>query len=72
MITTLENPRHKRANQLARLHLLGFDESRYNPVTQGFRVGCSQCQAACINGIPCHEQGCPNTQHRLPEGEEYE
>lgn len=24
------------------------------------RVGCSQCQAVNINGVSCHETGCPN------------
>ena len=39
----------------------GFDESyrsgRY------WRVKCSQCEAHAINGIPCHEHGCPNAKH---------
>lgn len=25
-----------------------------------FRVKCSQCEAAVINRVPCHETGCPN------------
>ena len=24
------------------------------------RINCDQCQAVSINGVPCHEQGCPN------------
>jgi hypothetical protein len=24
------------------------------------RMGCDQCQMMNINGVPCHEQGCPN------------
>lgn len=27
---------------------------------KGIRVRCSQCEAAVINGIACHERGCPN------------
>lgn len=33
------------------LYALGFDK--------GPR-GCSQCEAISINGMPCHETGCPN------------
>lgn len=29
-----------------------------------YRVKCDQCEALVINGVPCHEQGCPNT--KLP------
>jgi hypothetical protein len=38
---------------------LGFDRSS---ILRGgmITVRCSQCQAATINGIPCHETGCPN------------
>lgn len=38
----------------------GFDQCRLNEDKTGYRVGCSQCQACCINGIACHETGCPN------------
>lgn len=24
------------------------------------KVGCSQCEAVVINGVACHEHGCPN------------
>jgi len=27
------------------------------------RVSCFQCQATVINGIPCHETGCPMAKH---------
>jgi hypothetical protein len=39
---------------------LGFDLSTHVPFTKRYRIRCSQCEAACINGIPCHETGCPN------------
>ena len=44
----------------------GFDLSRpiYDDATQtiqtGAYVGCSQCEALVINGLACHETGCPN------------
>ena len=48
---------------LARLRALGFDNAKHIPFTKTYRVGCSQCQAVCINGVPCHETGCPNERH---------
>lgn len=42
------------------LEARGFDRSRAVPFEQGAEVGCSQCEALCINGVPCHESGCPN------------
>lgn len=24
------------------------------------KVHCNSCQSVCINGIPCHETGCPD------------
>ena len=36
--------------------------------TQQFRrvvpMTCNQCQMVSINGIPCHEHGCPNSRSR--------
>lgn len=43
-----------------RLRRQGFDQGRYDRETGGYRVGCSQCAALVINGVPCHETGCPN------------
>lgn len=31
--------------------------------------GCSQCEALAINGVACHETGCPNTTHECEECE---
>ena len=39
---------------------LGFDRSEHIHFTKGFKTRCSQCEACCINGTPCHETGCPN------------
>ena len=43
-----------------RLRRLGFDDSVYDRSSGYWRVKCSQCQALTINGVPCHERGCPN------------
>ena len=49
--------------RLTRLWELGFDDSCYDEDTDSWRVRCSQCEAMCINGVPCHESGCPNEKH---------
>ena len=49
--------------RLAQLRTLGFDESYHVPFSKMFKVRCSQCRACAINGIPCHETGCPNTRY---------
>lgn len=36
----------------------GFDESKVS--CYGVSVRCSQCEAMVINGVGCHEHGCPN------------
>ena len=38
----------------------GFDASRYNRSTGRWSVRCSRCEATVINGVACHEYGCPN------------
>lgn len=56
--------RVKRRGRLQQMIDDGFDNSKLvNDRDDGrfyVRVGCSQCQAMCINGIPVHERGCPN------------
>lgn len=45
----------------------GFDRSyivKYGKV----RIGCSQCEALVINGVACHERGCPNQVREREEG----
>ncbi len=47
------------ASTIKRLQGKGFDRAR----PSGFKhvhVGCSQCAALVINGVACHENGCPN------------
>jgi hypothetical protein len=43
-----------------RLRRQGFDRTYYDRETGRHRVGCSQCEALVINGVACHEHGCPN------------
>jgi hypothetical protein len=51
-------------HNLESLQALGFDRSSHffgRPSL--FAVACSCCQAAVINGVPCHELGCANATH---------
>lgn len=57
--------------QVGHLHNLGFDRS-CELEDGGFRVCCSQCEALVINGVPCHEHGCPNRARDQEEDEEEE
>lgn len=53
----------------------GFDrcaEDGYLDVETGkfsVSVSCSQCEALVINGVACHEHGCPNETHECWECE---
>jgi len=40
------------------LYQRGFDQSCR--IGKAIKVRCSQCAALVINGIACHEIGCPN------------
>lgn len=53
-----KNTRTKTLGQ--KLRERGFDTTKFNRTTQEYTVGCSQCVAVVINGIACHETGCPN------------
>ena len=33
------------------------------------RLSCNQCQMLSINGVACHETGCPNSRKRYIDGE---
>jgi hypothetical protein len=46
--------------KLKQLIALGFDESYHIPFKKELKVMCSQCEPMVVNGVPCHEQGCPN------------
>lgn len=63
----LPTPKAKRKVNIGRRlrDLLGFDLAYYtrcggDDFPGYWRVKCSQCEAIVINGIPCHELGCPN------------
>ena len=51
----------KTSSKLAMYHALGFDRTENVLFTSRYRIRCSQCEACAINGVPCHETGCPNT-----------
>lgn len=38
----------------------GFDESAYDASSRTWKVQCSRCAAAVINGTAAHERGCSN------------
>jgi RNA polymerase subunit RPABC4/transcription elongation factor Spt4 len=51
-----------RQRTLEVLRVQGFDH--VEPRKGGYiYVGCSQCEALVINGVACHETGCPNATH---------
>ena len=50
-----------KSDLLDEVHGLGFDASFVT--SRGVRVRCSECEACTINGVPCHEGGCPNQTH---------
>ena len=54
---------------LAELHARGFDLSEVSGPKghRHCRVRCSQCEALAINGLACHEQGCPHQTRECAE-----
>lgn len=63
---------------LAYLRALGFAGSSHIPFTKQYRVRCDNCEALVINGVPCHERGCPDAMHEcdgcnalIPERQRY-
>lgn len=44
---------------------ISFTGSFVEPVIQKKAAGCDQCDAAMINGVFCHEQGCPNKKRKM-------
>ena len=49
-----------RVSTVQHLRDRGFDDSEAVPFETRWRVRCSQCAAAVIQGLACHETGCPN------------
>lgn len=58
------------ADALANLVRRGFDLSAVDEDDRHLRVRCSQCESLVINGIACHEEGCPN-QRKAKDDEDY-
>lgn len=54
----------KRQAFLAMLESQGFDLSYLHSSVEGVVIGCSQCQAATINGQAAHKTGCSNAMHK--------
>lgn len=50
----------RKTSTVQRLRAAGFDRSTVEPFAAVWHVQCSQCAAAVINGVACHETGCPN------------
>lgn len=46
---------------LAALIASGFNRS-VRTGTKRYQVRCDSCEASVINGVACHERGCPNAQ----------
>lgn len=61
----------KKPITMAELEELGFDKCRQVEVGERITIGCSQCAAVAINGVPCHETGCPNMRHECAECGDY-
>lgn len=51
--------RKKDERVLADLEANGFDRCEIDEEEGGVYIGCSQCDALAINGVACHETGCP-------------
>ena len=60
MTTTVITKKRKRSKLGQRLRSQGFDDSYYDRSAGNWVLGCSQCVAVAINGLACHEHGCPN------------
>lgn len=54
--------------KLVELHGRGFDSSELRK-DGSIKLKCSNCEATAINGIACHEQGCPNSRSQNDEEE---
>jgi hypothetical protein len=50
----------KLAKTAQNLRSQGFDKILIERKERSIRVSCSQCEALVINGVACHETGCPN------------
>lgn len=60
MVTTSTKPKPRKVSLGTILRRQGFDETTYDRRDQSYRPRCSCCSVMVINGIACHETGCPN------------
>lgn len=68
----------KQTKLIDSLESQGFDTCTPGNYSGVVNVGCSQCEASVINGVACHETGCPNEVHEchgcnsyVPRGVKY-
>lgn len=61
----------RKPSYLAHLRSQGFDLSTHTPFTKYYRPRCSQCEVLCINGMACHETGCPHIVREEESDDEY-
>lgn len=57
----------KQAALAASLRRQGFDKAHVIRGTTTVRPRCSQCEALVIQGVACHERGCPNARRARDE-----
>ena len=55
-----DETKQKRSRTGDHLRAQGFDLTRKERGSDYYHVRCSQCEALVINGVACHETGCPN------------
>lgn len=60
MAQETKQPVKKRDRTGDNLRGMGFDETKYNRESGYWRPRCSQCEVLVIQGVACHENGCPN------------
>jgi hypothetical protein len=65
-------PQRTVAQKLQYFESWGFDKCSYIRGEQAYKIGCSQCQASVLNGVACHEAGCPNDHRVISECHEDE
>jgi hypothetical protein len=66
-LVSIRHSQGRKAACAERLHMLYI--SGQFPVKGKPRIKCDQCDACMINGVFCHETGCPNSRKRWENGE---
>ena len=57
---TAQTKKPRKPSLGSRLRKRGFDLTTYDRSTGYYSPRCSCCEALVIQGIACHERGCPN------------